>query len=424
MKIKNSLITITGVVSVCFALASQARATCQDGCLTNFNTAQGDDALVSDTTGNSNAAFGDDALFSNTTGNANTATGAAALYSNIGGDIINMVGNYNTADGFEALYYNSTGEGNTASGSGAMLLNTTGYFNTANGYNALYSNTTAYYNTADGAFALDSNTTGINNTASGYSALLRNTMGNYNTASGQGALSSNTTGSNNAALGQNALVQNRSGSSNIAIGSNAGFATTGSSNIDIGNRGVAGESQTIRIGKTQTATYIAGINGVTVSGGIGVVIDSSGHLGTTTSSARFKEQIQPMANSSEAILSLKPVSFRYKKELDPKAIPQFGLVAEDVAKVDPDLVARDEQGKPYTVRYEAVNAMLLNEFLKEHRKVEEQIGNEQKLQATVAEQEKEIQALTAALKAQAAQLQKVSDRLGTEAPFPRVVANK
>ena len=170
------------------------------------------------------------------------------------------------------------------------------------------------------------------------------------------------------------MNQNTSGSNNIALGKAAGFKlTTGKNNIDIGSQGVAGESSTIRIGakSTQKNTYIAGISGVTVAGGVGVVIDSNGHLGTVTSSKHYKEAIKPMKDASEAILSLQPVTFRYKEELDPAGIPQFGLVAEEVAKVDPDLVARDEEGKPYTVRYEAVNAMLLNEFIKEHRKVEE-----------------------------------------------------
>ena len=155
--------------------------------------------------------------------------------------------------------------------------------------------------------------------------------------------------------------------------------TTGNNNIDIGNAGQAGESSTIRIGRVEdhAATFIAGISGVTVAIGVAVIVDADGQLGTAPSSARFKEEIKPMDKASEAILALKPVTFRYKHELDPEGIPQFGLVAEQVEKVNPDLVARDEQGKPYTVRYEAVNAMLLNEFLKEHRKVQE-------LEATIA----------------------------------------
>ena len=196
---------------------------------------------------------------------------------------------------------------------------------------------------------------------------------------------------------------------------------------------MAAEAKTIRIGTggRQINTYIAGINGVTVAGGVGVIIDSTGHLGTVTSSAQYKHQIKPMDKASEAILSLKPVTFRYKPELDPKGIPQFGLVAEDVEKVNPDLVARDEQGIPYTVRYEAVNAMLLNEFLKEHRKVEEQDREIQeqaatttKLESTVAtqseliaQQQKQIEALTATVR-------KVSERVELSAPAPQVAANE
>jgi hypothetical protein len=208
------------------------------------------------------------------------------------------------------------------------------------------------------------------------------------------------------------MLNNTTGSFNIALGDNAGFnLTTGSNNIDIGNVGVAGEAKTIRIGKqgTQTATFIAGINGATVPTGVAVIVDGSGHLGTTTSSARFKEAIKAMDKASEAILSLRPVTFHYKHDLDPDCIPQFGLVAEEVEKVNPDLVARDAEGKPYTVRYEAVNAMLLNEFLKEHRKNEEQ-------QATIARLEKEIEALTAGL-------QKVSAQLEASKPAPQVVNN-
>src|SRR5438093_13413560 len=185
---------------------------------------------------------------------------------------------------------------------------------------------------------------------------------------------------------------------------------TGSNDISIGNVGVADESNTIRMGnETNTNTFIAGISGVTVPGGVGVIIDTTGHLGTTTSSAHFKEAIKPMDKASEAIFALKPVTFHYKKELDPEGIPQFGLVAEDVEKVNPDLVARDEQGKPYTVRYEAVNAMLLNEFLKEHRKNEEQ-------EATISRQQKQIEALTAGL-------QKVSAQVGMSRPAPQTVVD-
>ena len=244
--------------------------------------------------------------------------------------------------------------------------------------------------------------------------------------SGQGSLYRGTTASNNAAVGINALSNTTTGGNNIALGDSAGInLTTGTFNIDIGNKGVAGETGTIRIGKKpqNTATYIAGISGATVAGGVGVIIDTAGHLGTVVSSERFKDQIKPMDKASEAILALQPVTFRYKPDVDPEGIPQFGLVAEQVEKVDPDLVARDDEGKPYTVRYEAVNAMLLNEFLKEHRKVEEQSGKQQKLEATVAQQQKEIRDLTTVLKVQAAQIQKVSDQLKVQALTPRVVAN-
>jgi len=251
------------------------------------------------------------------------------------------------------------------------------------------------FNTAEGTDALFSLTTGLYNTALGFNVLYYNTTGNNNTASGSEALSSNTTGSNNIALGMSA-------------GSNL---TTGSNNIDIGSKGLAGEANTIRIGKngTQTTTHIAGISGVTVAGGVGVIIDANGHLGTMVSSERFKDTIKPMDKASEAILALKPVTFRYKEEIDPDGIPQFGLVAEDVEKVDPALVARDAKGKVYTVRYEAVNAMLLNEFLKEHRKVEEQ-------GATIARQQKQIEALTAGL-------QKVNAQVEMSRPAPQTVVN-
>ncbi len=334
--------------------------------------------------------------------------------------------NENTAEGDSALFNVTTGFDDTALGFDALVSDTTGFNNTAIGADALFDNTTGSENTAIGFEPLFSNTTGAANTATGDSALVLNTTGNNNTANGSFTLSSNSTGNNNTAVGFQALQFNSTGSGNIALGFLAGSKlTTGNNNIEIGNKGLAGESKTIRIGipGNQQATFIAGISGVTVGGGIGVIVDSSGHLGTIVSSERFKDSIKPMDKASEAILSLQPVTFRYKHELDPDGIPQFGLVAEQVEKVNPDLVARDEQGKPYTVRYEAVNAMLLNEFLKEHRKVEKQSGKQQKLEATVAQQQKEIQALTAALKAQAAQIQKVSDQVKASKPAPRLIAD-
>src|SRR5712692_4572753 len=359
-----------------------------DGGYNGDNTAEGADAFFSNTTGTENTAIGFDALFSNTTGNSNTATGSIALSTN-------TTGVRNTANGYAALNSNTTGERNTATGRAAMVNNTTGNNNTAHGHDALFSNTTAIRNTASGSFALFSNTTGPNNTALGYFALFSNTAGNSNTAAGYDALLNNTTGVGNIALG------------NFA-GSNL---TTGDNNIDIGNVGIADEANTIRIGTvgTQTAIYVAGIMGKTVPMSTPVFVNANGQLGTSTSSARFKDRIKPMDKASEAILALKPVTFRYKKELDPDGIPQFGLVAEDVEKINPALVARDDQGKVYTVRYEAVNAMLLNEFLKEHR--------------TVQGQQKGIDALKAELKEQKALIQKVSAQIEVSKPAPQVANN-
>ena len=287
------------------------------------------------------------------------------------------------------LNLNTTGHDNTASGFQALLNNVSGDFNTATGVNALLSNT-GNNNTADGADALQENTTGFQNVASGAVALFSNMSGHDNTASGFQALLNNTTGSNNIALGARA-------------GSNL---TTGSNNIDIGANGSGNEANTIRIGKTgtQQRTFIAGISGKIVANGVGVIINPSGQFGTIQSSARFKDDVKPMDKASEAILALKPVSFRYKEELDPDKIPQFGLIAEEVEKVDPDLVLRGEDGKVSSVRYEAVNAMLLNEFLKEHHKNEEQ-------QATIARQQKQIEALTAGLQKVSAQLAAASPSL-------------
>ena len=210
------------------------------------------------------------------------------------------------------------------------------------------------------------------------------------------------------AVGNNSLSRNTTGGNNIAVGSFAGSAlTTGSNDIDIGNTGVSGESGTIRVGVqgTQSATYVAGIWQAPLTGSAATVrVNASGKLGTMASSARFKEAIRPMDKASEVIHSLQPVTFRYKKELDPDAVPQFGLVAEDVARVNPDLVIYDEQGRPFSVRYEEVNAMLLNEFLKEHRKNEEQ-------EATITQLKKEMKTVVARLEEQAAEIQKVSAQL-------------
>ncbi len=399
---RDVLLVVFGLA--CFALLPAARAVtpAPDGGYPNQNTAEGEDALFSLTTGINNTAMGFNALFSNTTGNYNTADGAYALRNN-------TTGSRDTAMGFHALFGNTSGQGNTAAGSEALINNTTGDDNTASGAQALFSNTT-----------------GLENTANGVQTLLNNTIGNSNTANGTEALSSNTTGNDNIAIGAVALINNTTGSNNIGLGvGGGGNLTTCNNNIDIGHSGVAGESAKIRIGTkgTHKNTYVAGIYGVSVARGIGVIVDSTGHLGTTTSSARFKEAIKPMDKASEAVLALQPMTFRYKHEIDPESIPQFGLVAEEVAKVNPDLVARDDQGKPYTVRYEAVNAMLLNEFLNEHRKVEALEAKMAQQNSSNAEQRKLIQTLAAELKEQKTQIRKVSAQLGANKSTPQLVVS-
>jgi hypothetical protein len=408
------------------ALLSTANAVVPppDGGYAGANTAEGTNALFNLTTGIANSAIGSSALFNNTTGSNNTATGAStlvfnttggnntasgfqALFSNTTGDnntahgygalALNTTGTQNTATGYQALFNNTTGDDNTATGLNALWSNTTGLGNTAHGTAALFTNTTGVSNSASGSFALVSNTTGSFNTAHGYGALALNTTGTQNTVTGYQALNLNTTGTQNTGNGYQALFHNTTGGSNIALGYFAGGnLTTGDNNIDIGNAGVAGESATIRIGTlgTQQATYVAGIVGKTVPHSVPVFINSDGKLGTVPSSQRFKTDIKAMDLVSEAILALKPVTFRYKKELDPEGIAQFGLVAEEVEKVNPDLVVRDADGKPYTVRYDAVNAMLLNEFLKEHRKVEQL---KKDFESKLAQQQNQIDALTAGL---------------------------
>ncbi len=392
------------LASLKFSATAHAVNPPPDGGYPNRNTAEGEDALLHVTTGYDNTAIGFQALVSNTTGFQNTANSDSALHSNISGF-------QNTANGFAALFTNTSGDCNTANGFEALFWNT-GSSNTASGSGALFSNTAGNANTATGLAALAANTTGHDNTASGVDALFLNTTGRDNTADGSHALFNNTTGSNN-----------------IALGNNAGSLVTGSNNIDIGAQGAAGESGKIRIGKsgTQNAAFIAGISGVTVANGVGVIIGLNGQLGIVVSSARFKEAIKPMDRASEAILSLRPVTFRYKHELDPDGVPQFGLVAEQVEKVNPDLVVRDQDGKINSVRYEAVNAMLLNEFLKEHCKVQELEMNAEQQQkhfeAALAKQETTIEKQQKQIEALAATVQKVSDQISLSKPSPQLVAN-
>jgi trimeric autotransporter adhesin len=358
-----------------------------------------------------NTAEGENALLNLTTGSDNTAVGFQALFGN-------MIGISNTGVGARALQHNGSGPNNTAVGADALNGNLFGALNTAVGVKALFANTGGIANTAVGGGAL---------------ATLRGTFlqgATENTAVGANALGGATIGRKNIAVGRSALGSVTTGDGNIAVGVDAGSSiVTGNSNIDIGNSGLNGDTDTIRIGMsgTQTKTFIAGIRGQTVPTGVAVIIGSNGRLGTMTSSGRFKEAIQPMDKASEAILALKPVTFRYKHEFDPDGIPQFGLVAEQVEKVNSDLVVRDDEGNVTTVRYEAVNAMLLNEFLKEHHKVQEQEQKLQKQAATIvrqqkdfeskfAQQQKQIEALTAGL-------QKVTTEIESSNPTRRVVSD-
>jgi Chaperone of endosialidase len=324
---------------------------------------------------------------------ANTAMGFGALRNN--------TGQFNTATGNQALFSNTTGINNTANGDATLFRNTTGVRNTADGAGALANHTNGNDNTAIGFDALLSNTTGSSNTAVGHAALLYSTSGGLtnNTASGDQALV-NTTGFGNTAASASALLNNTSGHDNIALGNLVGNGVTTAANvICIGAFGA----------NVSNSCFISNIFGITTATGttLPVLVDNFGQLGTASSSRRFKKEIKPMGHSSEAILGLKPVTFQYKS--DASSTPQFGLIAEEVAQVNPDLVVRDESGEIYTVRYDAVNAMLLNEFLKEHRRIQEQ--------------DKRIDQLTAQLKQQAALIQKVSDKVELHKPAPQTVDN-
>ena len=418
---QNALLSLTAgtyntAVGV-FSLLSNAQG--------SFNTAIGAGTLLSNTADN-NTATGAGALLSNAAGVENTANGVFALFFNDAagtGD-----GSYNSALGAYALFNNTEGSANTASGDSALFYNTAGFNNAATGAGALFRNIDGTQNTANGCSALQDNTSGTDNTASGAFALLRNTVGNFNTGTGLSALEKNTEGDDNTANGFAALGSNMTGSLNTAMGSFAGYQIDGDYNICIGAgvEGNSGESNTIHIGDNlpddpgASACFIGGISDQTAADGIAVFIDTNGKLGTLTSSSRFKDEIKPMGNVSDALFALKPVIFRYKKELDPAGTAQFGLVAEDVAKVNRDLVVHDKGGKPYSVRYDAINAMLLNEFLREHRKVEDLKNH---FRATVARQQEQIAALVATVKEQAEQIRKVSARLEATNAAPQVVEN-
>jgi Chaperone of endosialidase len=353
---------------LCLAAAgpkAQAVSPPPDGGYPGFNTAEGDNALKNLTTGQGNTALGWFSLGLVTDSSFNTGVGVGALVLNTGGS-------------------------NTAVGAAALILNTTGERNTANGTAAMVNNDVGNDNTAVGDHALFSNTGGIGNTAVGFQALFNNISNDNNTATGKFALASNTIGSGNTATGNSALAENISGINNTALGRLAGNNVTTANNVICIGANVPGAN-------VDNICFIGNIFGVTTQNAdaIAVLVDSDGQLGTASSSKRFKKEIKPMDKASEAILALKPVTFHYKS--DSKDMPQFGLIAEEVAQVNPDLVVRDKNGEIYTVRYEAVNAMLLNEFLKAHRAMEEQ--------------RKEIDALKAQLKEQATLIQKVNDEL-------------
>jgi len=307
-----------------------------------------------------------------------------------------MTGDLNTGFGDRVLFSNTTGYYNTATGYGALFSNTTACCNTAIGGGALFFNITGSNNTATGIAALVFNITGGSNTATGENALFQNTTGNFNTATGAGALSSNTTGNSNTSIGSNAL-HDTTGFSNIGIGQDGGSnLTSGSNNICIGNSGVAGESSTIRIGDVQTATFLAGINGAGVTG-IPVLVSSSGQLGVASSSRLVKEEIREIAAESDGLMKLRPVAFRYKPQIDPTGLTQYGLIAEEVANVYPDLVAYDRDGRPETVRYQLVNALLLNEVQKQHWTADAQEETIEQQKGTIDRQQAEIEELKARL---------------------------
>ncbi len=388
-----------------FALAQNGQALNPppDGGYSGGNTAEGQNALFSLTSGGYNAAVGWLSLRSDTTGSFNTAIGAGALLAN-------------------------TANENTATGAGALLSNSSGANNTANGAFALFSNTLGHDNTATGTSALQNNNNGNFNTATGESALFFNTTGTLNTAVGSFALLFNNTGSENNALGYAALSSN-TGDGNTAIGDVAGSdLTTGSGNVCIGKdvRGVAGESDTTRIRNIGSTAQDTGIYvTLDVVGG-----DKLGYV-AIPSSRRYKDEIKPMDKTSEALFALKPVNFRYKREINPDGAQRFGLIAEEVEKINPALVSYDLEGKPVTVRYESINAMLLNEFLKEHQKVEEQEATIMQLksdatkqEATISQLNKRMEVFATTLKEQAAQIQKVNAQLeGNRPPLQTVLNN-
>ncbi len=354
----------------------------------SLNTFLGDDAGNFTMMGSSNTALGYQALSVDTSGGNNTAVGQSALGAN-------TTGNNNCALGAAAMYHNTTGNNNCAFGFEALLVNIGGLNNCAFGFEALVGNTSGVNNSAVGSQAMASNTTGTDNTAIGAGSSYNNTTGKQNTSAGVSSLGANTTGINNVAIGYDALNSNTTGSNNICLGTNAGtMITTGNNNIEIGNGGVGGDSGVMRLGSNNvTSTFIAAIRGVTTGANNAqtVVIDSNGQLGTINSSRRYKEDIADMGDASARLQALRPVTFRYKKPYDDGEKPiQFGLIAEEVAETFPELAVFNAEGQPESVKYQDLAPMLLNEYLKEHRQVEQQ-------QAALDQQKQQIETLGARL---------------------------
>jgi hypothetical protein len=370
-------------VALTMALMSRGAASAQS------NTLLGNGAFASNVSGQDDTALGYNALSMNSSGNSNTATGSGALD-------LNTTGTDNTATGDSALIFNDGGSFNTATGSNALNRNTEGNYNTATGAFALFNNTGGLYETAVGGLALQDNTTGNYNTAAGYRALIANKTGARNTGAGVNALYKNTSGQSNTGVGVNVMLNNTTGSNNIALGDSAGSnLTVGSNNIEIGNPGLAAEANAIHIGKqgTQTKTYIAGISGAAVTGA-DVVVASDGRLGVgPPSSARYKHDIHDMGGASSKLLKLRPVTFRYNQ--DPTSTVQYGLVAEEVAKVYPELVVYGPDGKVLTVRYSMLGPMLLNELQKQSAALD----NQTRRNAQQAERISQLSAELAYLKA-------------------------
>jgi hypothetical protein len=448
IRIRNSShgLLLISLLLLCFALLPRAQAviTDPDETFPNFNTAAGLEALLNLTTGISNTAYGARALRANTTGGSNLGIGGFALINNIDG-------NSNTAVGNNSMFNNLHGDNNMALGQGALAGNVSGNSNVAMGSQALAGTTTSN-NVGVGFQAGANNTSGSPLTAVGFHAAFSNSNGIENVAVGSDALVDNTTGDFNTAVGNQALANVNGNDHNVGVGEEAGDnITTGGSNICLGAHSasaVTTASNVIAIGTSLPAANVsnscfidniasftqavggAGIKVVTVNtandrlGSAFVAFDVFGGNFNVISSRRFKDEIKPLDKGSEVIYALKPVSFRYKADKDPTRTLRAGLIAEDVQKVDPDLVVRDEEGKPEALHLDSITGMLLNEFLKEHKKVEEQQASIAELKSTVALQQKEMQVLTVQLKEQAAQIQRVSAQIKLNKAAPRTAANK